>query len=171
VETPSDSRAVATGTAAPTASTPADYDAEIKALEGAKPKFLYYYVAATEPTDENYKFSRGFELGVLQDKVVETLNKKYLCNKIELPIEADMKVAKNQARIEVWSATGERLSTIARDNSSILAKAAFLAFVQKHAARNEALVKKEVARLTKLKADFEKKQAEAKKGEETAKAE
>jgi hypothetical protein len=147
-----------------------DFDAEIKALEGAKPKFLYYWVAATEFKDSNYKFSREFELG-LQDKVIETLNKKYVCNKIELPLEADMKVAKNQARIEIWSATGTKLGVITRDSTGLLAKGAFLEVLSKNIARNDAAAKKEIARLQKAKADFQKKLAERKKTEETAKAE
>jgi len=141
---------------------------DLEALKKAKPIFLYYYIElVTDPMDDNYKFARKFELGVLQEEVVDTLNKNFVCKKISLSAEADMKLAKNQARIEVWAPTQKKLGTIGMDGEASLNKAPFLSFLKTRVAKSEKVVKEEITRIQKLRLDRE---AAAKK-EESAKKE
>ena len=129
---------------------------DLEALKKAKPLFLYYYVEqVTDPMDMNYKFSRKFELGVLQEEVVETLNKSFICKKISLAAEADMKVAKNQSRIEVWSPTLQKVGTVNLDGENYLNKGPFLAFLKSRVAKSDKLVKDEIARVQKLRKERE----------------
>jgi hypothetical protein len=117
--------------------------------------------------DDNYKIARKFELGVLQKKVIEMLNEDFQCKKIDLPAEADMKQLKNQARIEIWSATGVNIGTISNRNVNILNARPFMAFLKARVAKNDSLVKKEVARVEKLR-EKRAKELEKAKAEETA---
>jgi hypothetical protein len=154
----------ATEQAPPTA---AEDDVDLEALKKAKPIFLYFYVEqVTDPMDSNYKFSRKFELGVLQEEIVDLLNKSYICKKISLPAEADMKLPRNQARIEVWSPTKMKVGTIGLEGEAYLNKAPFLSFLRTRIAKSEKAVKDEVARIQKLRKEREE---QAKK--ETAKKE
>lgn len=105
--------------------------------------------------DSNYKFSRKFELGVLQEEVVDLLNKSFLCKKISLPAEADMKIAKNQSRIEVWSPTKMKVGSINLEGEAYLNKGPFLAFLKSRIAKSEKSVKDEIARITKLRKERE----------------
>lgn len=109
--------------------------------------------------DPNYKLSRKFELSVLAEEVVDMLNKNFVCKKVVLPAEADMKQLKNQARIEVWSPTNVKVGLVTIDNDNYLNKAPFVAFLKGRMAKSEKMVKDEIARLTKLRKDA----AEAKK--------
>ena len=139
---------------------------DTKALAKEKPLFVYYYVdPIADPMDDNYKFSRKFELAVLQESVVETLNKYFVCTKVVLPAEADMKKVENQARIEIWSPTKEMVGRITVDGDSLLNKSPFISFLKTRIAKSDNLVKKEIARIEKLRKDREKKEAE----KETAK--
>ena len=117
-----------------------------------------------DPMDDNYKLARKFELGVLQDKVIDLLNDKFACKKVELSAEDDQKELKNQARIEVWSSTGVQLGVISHRNVNILNTRPFMQFLAMRVAKNTKLVKKEIARIEKLRKEREK-QAER---EETA---
>jgi hypothetical protein len=103
-----------------------------------------------DPMDENYKFSRKFELGVLSEQIVETLNKNFTCAKFVLPAEADMKKVENQARIEIWSPTKEMIGRITLDQDSVLNKSPFIGFLKLRIAKSEKLVKNEIARIEKL---------------------
>ncbi len=115
--------------------------------------------------DDNYKFSRKFELGVLQEQVVEVLNKNFTCLKVVLPAEADMKKVQNQARIEIWSPTKEMVGRITVDQDSLLNKSPFVSFLKVRVAKSDKLVKTEIARIEKARKDRAKKQEE----KETAK--
>jgi hypothetical protein len=138
---------------------------DLEALAKTKPLFVYYYIGTvSDPMNDNYKFSRKFELSVLGEEVVDTLNKNFVCTKIELPGDADMKLAKNQARIEIWSATDKKVGSITIENEATLNKTPFLGFLKVRIAKNQSLIKAEVARITKLRAE----RVAAKK--ETAKA-
>ena len=65
-----DSRAVATGDVKQTEPTVDELDVDLEALAKAKPLLVYYYVdPISDPMDENYKFSRKFELSVLGESV------------------------------------------------------------------------------------------------------
>lgn len=122
---------------------------------------MYYYVAPlADPMDDNYKFSRKFELGVLQDSVVELINKYFVCKKIELPAEADMKKMENQARIEIWSPTNALVGRITLEQDSYLNKSPFIAFLKSRVAMSEKKVKTEIARIEKLRKEREKKAAQ-----------
>lgn len=107
--------------------------------------------------DDNYKFSRKFELGVLQESVVETLNKYFVCAKVVLPAEADMKKVENQARIEIWSPTEEMVGRITINQDSLLNKSPFISFLKTRVAKSEKTVKKEIARIEKLRKERAKK--------------
>jgi hypothetical protein len=113
--------------------------------------------------DENYKFARKFEMGVLGEETVDFLNKNFRCKKVELPGDADMKLEKNQARIEIWSPTDKKVGVINRDNEGTLNKTPFMGFAKVRLVKSDRLVKDEIARITKLR----KEKAEQKK--ETAK--
>ena len=115
--------------------------------------------------NDNYKFSRKFELSVLGEEIVDMLNKNFVCKKVELPAEADMKLAKNQSRIEIWSPTEKKVGGISIDQASMLNKTPFIGFLKVRAAKSVSLVKAEIARVQKLR-----KEREAAK-KETAKAE
>ena len=148
-----ETRAVATGQ---TETKPVDPDAEdlakdLVALAKSKPLFVYYYVdPVSDPMDPNYKLSRKFELSVLGEEICEVLNKNFVCKKVSLPAEADMKLLKNQARIEIWSPTEAKVGLITVDNDNFLNKSPFLAFLKTRAAKSEKLVKVEIARIQRL---------------------
>ena len=122
----------------------------------------------TDPMDSNYKFSRKFELGVLQEEVVDKVNKNFVAKKIALPPDGDMKKIENQARIEVWSPTNRMVGRISIDSEATLNKSPFLGFLTSRIAKSEKLVKDEIARIEKAQKDREEK---AKKEQETAKQE
>ena len=115
--------------------------------------------------DSNYKFSRKFELSVLGEEIVDVLNKNFVCKKVELPADADMKLAKNQSRIEIWSPTEKKIGAITTEQVSTLNKTPFLSYMKVRVAKSEKLVKNEIARIQKLR----KEKDAAKK--ETAKSE
>jgi len=145
-----------------------DLSVDLEALAKTKPLFVYYYIGTvSDPMNDNYKFSRKFELSVLGEEVVDMLNKNFVCTKIELPADADMKLAKNQARIEIWSATDKKVGSITIENEATLNKTPFMGFLKVRIAKNQSLVKAEVARITKLRAE---KVAPKKDAKETAKA-
>jgi hypothetical protein len=142
---------------------------DLDALAKKKPLFVYYYVASvTDPMNDNYKFSRKFELSVLGEELVDALNKNFVCKKVELPPEADMKIAANQARIEIWSPTEKKIGTIGIEQEAQLNKTPFLGFLKVRMTKSESLVKAEIARITKLRKDAEAAKAGKK---ETAKGE
>ena len=116
--------------------------------------------------DENYKFCRKFELSVLQEQIIEVMNKGFALKKVSLPPDADMKQQKNQSRIEVWSPTKVKVRVLGQAEEALLNKAPFVAAMKSSIAKSEKLVKEEIARVTKLR-----KEREAKKAEETAKSE
>jgi hypothetical protein len=126
---------------------------------------VYFFVdPITDPMDVNYKFARKFELGVLGEEVVDTINKNFVAKKVALPADGDMKKVENQSRIEIWSPTRKMIGRISLDNDGLLNKGAFLGFVKARQAKSEKLVKEEIARIEKAQ-----KEAEAKKSPETAK--
>jgi hypothetical protein len=121
----------------------------------------------TDPMDENYKFARKFEMSVLGEETCDFVNKNFRCRKIELPADGDMKQLKNQARIEVWSATDKKVGVISRDNEGALNKTPFMGFMKIRIAQADKLVKNEIARIQKLRKEKEEaaKKETAKKSE------
>ncbi|HEU4395599.1 MAG TPA: hypothetical protein VFS92_08540 [Planctomycetota bacterium] len=169
-----DSRAVATGDAAKKAEPTVDeLDVDLEALAKMKPLLVYYYVdPISDPMDENYKFSRKFELSVLGETVNEALAKSFRLKKVSLPADGDMKKVQNQARIEIWSPTKAKVRVITRADEALLNKSPFLAAAKTSVAKSDKLVKDEVARITKLRLERDKKAKEAEqkaKEPETAK--
>ena len=152
----------------PEAAPEDDLTIDLEAFAKRKPLLVYYFVKSTDPNDENYSFSRKFELSVLQDQVVETINKNYTCKKVELPLDGDMKKIENQARLEVWSVTGKKLRVLGRTESAMLNRAPFLNALKVSAAKNERLVTAEIERIQKVRKAREEKAAKA---AETAKTE
>ncbi len=163
---PAESRRVSSGSAeqgGAVVEVGEDYDAAIEALKAKKPLLVYYFVeGVVDPMNDNYTFSRKFEMGVLGiSKVVDFLNKEFVCRKIALPAEADMKVAKNQARIEIYGATNTLIGTIGRDADGLLNSAPFTAFAKVRIAKSDSLAKKEIARLEKEKAEAARREKDA----------
>jgi len=160
---------VATGVA-PKPEESSGVEVDLVALAKQKPLFVYFYVdPISDPMDENYKFSRKFELSVLQDQVIEAMNKGFALKKVSLPPDADMKQLKNQARIEIWSPTNVKVRVIGRSDEQLLNRAPFVAALNGSIAKSTKLVKEEIARITKLRLEKEQKEKEAAK--ETAKSE
>jgi hypothetical protein len=142
---------VATGEAAPAAPVEDDLSVDLDALAKAKPLFVYYYIdGIKDDNDKNRKFSVKFEMGVLVEESINFLNKNFVCKKVGLPLDADLKDSKNQARIEVWSPTKKKLGTISIDETHLLNKTPILAYLGLRIARSDKLVKDEIARIQKL---------------------
>jgi hypothetical protein len=115
--------------------------------------------------DDNYKFSRKFELGVLGEEICEFINKTFVAKKVALPADADMKVAKNRARIEIWSPTNKKIGELGTENDSLLNKSPFTSYLKVRAAKSEKIVKDEIARVQKLRKEAAAKKETAKAGE------
>ena len=168
-----ETRAVATGDVKKAEPTADELDVDLEALAKMKPLLVYYYVdPISDPMDENYKFSRKFELSVLGESVNEVLAKGFRLKKVSLAPDADMKQVKNQARIEIWSPTKVKVRVITRAEEALLNKSPFLAASKASIAKSDKLVKDEVARITKLRLERDKKAKEAEqkaKEQETAK--
>ena len=145
---------MATGETAPKPEESLDLDPA--ALAKAKPLFVYYYVdPVTDPMDSNYKFSRKFEMSVLCEEIVDLLNKNFVCKKVVLPADADMKLAKNQARIEIWSPTSKKVGLIGGTEENLLNKTPFLVFARSRLAKSEKLVTDEITRIHQLRKEKE----------------
>ncbi len=142
---------------------------DLDALSKSKPLFVYYYVALTKDRvgDPNFQFASKFEQGTLGQETIEFLNKNFICKRVEIPMDADLKVAKNHARLEIYSQLGKKMGLIGIENDASLNKSQFLGFLQVRITKCQKVVADEVARIQKVRKDKEladKKQA-AKKGE------
>ena len=140
VETPTEeTRAVASSgssTTAPEEKAP-EAPVDLDALAKAKPLFIYFYVEPiTDPNDANYKFSHKFEVSVLNEDIVNLLNKNYTCKKVALPADGDMKLVKNQARIEVWSPLNKKIGLLTANEEALLNKTPFTSFVKLRIAKS-----------------------------------
>ena len=94
-------------------------------LKAGKPMMVYYFVAVADPktakmTEENYKFARKTETSAFSNDAIERLNKNWVPKKVEIAADADLKVEKNQARIEFWSFTGKKLDSVTQKNQQAL---------------------------------------------------
>ncbi len=151
IETPTEeTRAVASSGSSESVpeTKPVDDSVDVDALAKAKPLFVYFYVdPISDPMDSNYKFSRKFELSVLGEEIVDILNKNFNCKKVVLPADADMKLVKNQARIEVWSPTNQKIGLLSVNDENLLNKSPFIAFAKARVAKSAKLVKDEIARI------------------------
>ena len=118
---------------------------------------LYYFVNTDDPTDPNYKLSRKLEMGAFgADKVVEQIKTKWRAKKIGLDMEEDLKLEKNQARVEFWSFLNTKMDTITVKETKLLKARTFVAKLKKFTRANDKLVQVEIKRLEKI----EKEQAE-----------
>lgn len=97
--------------------------------------------------DENYKFSQNFEEQCLDTKLVERLNAGWTARKVAIDPEADRKLEKNQARIEIWSFTGQKLTTITVKERGQLSETNLLKLLKTYQEKNTALCAKEIKRI------------------------
>ena len=112
---------VVTGIAASKqAPAPAEHEWSVDELKSGKAMLVYYFVAETKATEDNFKFARKTEFSAFSNNAVERINKNWVAKKIEIDFDADRKLAKNQARVEFWSFTGTKMDTIAQKNQQIL---------------------------------------------------
>jgi hypothetical protein len=116
-------------------------------LKAGKPMLVYYFVPTADPQDENYKFSRKFEMGVLQEKNVDKLNAGWRKKKIEIDVDADHAKEKNQAHIEFWSFTGKKLGDVTLKEQNQLNAGPFGALLIKYERMNRDLCSAEIKRL------------------------
>jgi hypothetical protein len=143
-----------------------DASQDPEALAKAKPILIYYYVdPVADPMDSNYKFSRKFELSVLGEDIVDVINKNFVAKRVILPAEADMKQVKNQARIEIWSPTNQKIGLLTGADEGILNKSPFVSFLKARMAKSEKLVKDEIAKILKARKDQAASKKESAKGE------
>ncbi len=139
----------------------------VEELATAKPILVYYYVDGMKTTsDDNYKFSQNFEEQCLVDKVVDQINANWVARKVGLSIDADRKLAKNQARIEFWSHTNVKLGVITIDERNQLAAGLLKGTLKNYDMKNKALCAKEIKRMEA--AEKARTEAEKKAGDPTA---
>ena len=135
-------------------------------LKTGKPLFMYKFVdGVTDPTDSNYKLSRKLEMSAFNKKeVVDTINKDWRAKKVGLDMEADMKKAENQARVEFWSFTKVKMGVITTKKSKQLKPRSLLAALKKYKKKSDAINKAEIGRIEKAaKAEAKRKAALEKK--------
>ena len=96
----------------------------VEQLKAGKPMMVYYFIPVdpkeAKATEVNYTFSRKAEFSAFSSDSVERLNKNWVPKKVELKSDADLKVPKNQARIEFWSFTGKKIDVISGKNQQAL---------------------------------------------------
>lgn len=127
-----------------------DADLTVEELQDAKPMFIYYFrQGLTDPMNEEYKFSRRFEMG-LQEKIVAEINDNWLAKKEGLDLEEELEEAE-ATRIELWSALETKMKTItaAKKDQKLLAAGPLTRILKKYEKVNEGLVDKEIKRLQK----------------------
>ncbi len=137
-----------TGVSNPTSAADAAQDEwTIEELKDAKPLLMYYFRSETNPQADAYKFSRKLELGSMQDKVVEQIQKNWRCKKLEIDLDADEKVEKNQTRVEFWSFTGSRMGEITYKQQQILNAGPLRVKLKQMQDKNRQICDREIKRL------------------------
>ena len=134
-------------------------------LKAGKPMMVYYYVAVADAktakmTEENYKFARKTEMSAFSNDAIERLNKNWVPKKVEIAADADLKVEKNQARIEFWSFTGKKLDAVTQKNQQALNPSDFEIRLKALEKKNREICDNEIKRM--------KDEEERRKKEETA---
>lgn len=120
-------------------------------LKAGKPMMVYYLIPVdpkeAKPTEANYKFSRKAEFSAFQGDTVERLNKNWVPKKVELDPAADLKVEKNQSRIEFWSFTGKKIDVVAGKNQQALNPSDFESRLKDLEKKNRELCNVEIKRI------------------------
>ena len=123
-----------TGVSNPTSAADAAQDEwTIEELKDAKPLLMYYFRSETNPQADAYKFSRKLELGSMQDKVVEQIQKNWRCKK--------------QTRVEFWSFTGSRMGEITYKQQQILNAGPLRVKLKQMQDKNRQICDREIKRL------------------------
>jgi hypothetical protein len=139
---------VVTGISAP---KPADaveeFEWTAEDLKAGKPMMVYYFVGETKPTEANYKICRKTEMSAFSNDAIERINKNFVAKKVEIDIDADRKLAKNQARIEFWSFTGKKMDTVAQKNQQILNPSDFETRLKEMEKKNREICNAEIKRM------------------------
>ena len=123
--------------------------------------FLYYFrQGLTDPMNEEYKFSRRFEMG-LQEKIIEEINSNWMCKKVGIDLEEEIENESEGTRIELWSAIETKMKTIdfSKADQKLLAAGPLTRILKKYAKVNDGLVAKEIKRLEKLDKQMEEESA------------
>jgi hypothetical protein len=118
-------------------------------LKAAKPLLVYYFVdGLTDAKDDSYKLSQKFEMtGLASDVVLNGIKTSWRAKKVALDAKADRKDAKNQARLEFWSYTGAKMSTIAAKDENQADAKPLATKLTAMAAKNKDLCNAEIKKL------------------------
>jgi hypothetical protein len=116
-------------------------------LKAGKPMLVYYFVAETKNTEDNFKFSRKTEFSAFSNDAIERINKNFVPKKVEIDADADRKLEKNQSRIEFWSFTGKRIDAVGAKNQQVLNPSDFVAKLKEVETKNRDLCNAEIKRL------------------------
>lgn len=142
-----------TGIAAPKAQeAPAAPEWTVEELKSGKPMMVYYYVAVADAktakmTEENYKFARKTEMSAFSNDSIDRLNKNWVPKKVEIAADADLKIEKNQARIEFWSFTGKKIDSVTQKNQQALNPSDFEIRLKALEKKNREICDNEIKRL------------------------
>ena len=125
----------------------AEKELTVDELKNGKPVMVYYFVAEKKPTEDNFKFSRKTEFSAFSNDAVERINKNFVPKKVEIDADADRKIEKNQARIEFWSFTGTRITTVNGKNQQVLNPSDFVTKLKEVETKNREICNLEIKRI------------------------
>ncbi len=121
----------------------------VESLTAAKPMFLYYFrQGLTDPMDDEFKFSRRFEMG-LQEKLIAEINDNWMPKKVGLDLEEEIEEKDQATRIELWSAieTKMKVITYSKADQKLLPAGPLTRILKKYAKISKRLAAKEIKRL------------------------
>ena len=113
---------------------------------------LYYFRQGLDDAmNEEYKFSRRFEMG-LQDKSIEEINANWAAKKVGIDLEKQVESDEEATRIELWSAIETKMKTItiSKSDQKLLAAGPLVRILKKYEKVSDGLVEKEIKRLEKV---------------------
>ena len=119
--------------------------------------------------DPSFKFAQTFEFGGLGERVVSELNDNWRAKKVGLDLDADRKIAKNQARIEFWSFTGIKMGDINLKETGQLNPGPMKAALKNARAKNGEICAKEIKRIEEQQRARDKAEKDAAQKESVAK--
>jgi hypothetical protein len=106
--------------------------------------------------DPNFKFSQSLEMGGFAEKVLVELEQYWRCKKVGLPLDADRKDPKNQARLEFWSFTEKKVGDITLKETAQLNPGPLKAALKNARVKNGDACAKEIKRMAEMKKAQEK---------------
>jgi hypothetical protein len=160
-ETPGEVGPAVTGILAEEAAEADAQEWTAEELADAKPMFLYFFrQGLTDPMNDEYKFSRRFEMG-LQEKLIDEINDNWAAKKVGLDLEEEIEESDKATRIELWSAieTKMKVITYSKKDQKLLAAGPMTRVLKKYKKVNDGLVAKEIKRLEKLEKQLEEESA------------